>query len=35
MENIIALQLVKLQGKILGKIQREGLKNIGQTAEAF
>lgn len=33
MENIIAQQLVKMQGKILEKIQEEGLENIGQTAE--
>lgn len=35
MENIIAQQLVKMQGKILEKIQEEGLENIGQTAEAL
>ena len=35
MENIIAQQMVKMQGKILGKIQEEGLENIGQTAEAL
>ena len=33
MENIIARQLVKMQGKILGKIQEDGLGDIGQTAE--
>ena len=35
MENIIAQQMVKMQGKILGKIQEEGLEDIGQTAEAL
>ena len=35
MENIIAQQLVKMQEKILGKIQEDGLENIGQTAEAL
>ena len=35
MENIIAQQLVKMQGKILGKIRENGLQNIGQTAEAL
>ena len=33
MENIIAQQLVKMQGEILKKIQENGLENIGQTAE--
>ena len=35
MENIIAQQLVKMQGKILGKIRESGLQDIGQTAEAL
>ena len=35
MENIIAQQLVKMQGEILGKIRENGLQNIGQTAEAL
>ena len=35
MENIIAQQLVKMQGKILGKIRENGLRDIGQTAEAL
>lgn len=35
MENIIAQQLVKMQGKILGRIREEGLEDIGQTAEAL
>ena len=35
MENIIALQLVKMQGEILEKIQEEGLGNIGETVEAL
>ena len=35
MENIIAQQLVKMQGEILGKIQESGLQDIGQTAEAL
>ena len=35
MENIIAQQLVKMQGEILEKIQEEGLGNIGETAEAL
>ena len=35
MENIIAQQLVKMQGRILEKIQEEGLENIGQTAETL
>ena len=33
MENIIAQQLVKMQGEILGKIREDGLGNIGETAE--
>ncbi len=33
MENIIAQQMVKMQGAILGKIREEGLENIGETAE--
>ena len=33
MKNIIAQQLVKMQGEILKKIQENGLENIGQTAE--
>ena len=35
MENIIAQQLVKMQGAILGKIQEEGVKDIGKTAEGL
>ena len=35
MENIIAQQLVKMQGEILGKIRENGLQDIGQTAEAL
>ena len=35
MENIIAYQLVKMQGEILEKIQEDGLGNIGKTAEAL
>ena len=35
MENIIAQQLVKMQGAIWGKIQEEGLKDIGKTAEGL
>ena len=35
MENIIARQLVKMQGEILGKIRENGLQDIGQTAEAL
>ena len=35
MENIIAQQLVKMQGEILEKIQEDGLGNIGETAEAL
>ena len=35
MEKIIAQQLVKMQGKILGKIRENGLQDIGQTAEAL
>lgn len=35
MENIIAQQLVKMQGEILGKIGENGLRDIGQTAEAL
>ena len=35
MENIIAQQLVKMQGEILEKIQKDGLGNIGETAEAL
>ena len=35
MENIIAQQLVEMQGEILGKIRENGLQNIGQTAEAL
>ena len=35
MENIIAHQLVKMQGEILEKIQKDGLGNIGETAEAL
>ena len=34
MENIIAQQLVKMQGEILKKIQEDRLRNIGETAEA-
>ena len=33
MKNIIAQQLVKMQGEILEKIQEDGLQDIGQTAE--
>ena len=33
MENIIAQQLVKMQGEILRKIRENGLQDIGQTAE--
>ena len=33
MENIIAQQLVKMQGEILDKIREDGLGNIGETAE--
>ena len=33
MKNIIAQQLVKMQGEILDKIQEDGLGNIGETAE--
>lgn len=33
MENIIAQQLVKMQGEILKKIEENGLEDIGQTAE--
>ena len=35
MENIIAQQLVKMQGEILGRIRENGLQDIGQTAEAL
>ncbi len=35
MENIIAQQLVKMQGEILGKIREDGLGNIGGTAETL
>ena len=35
MENIIAQQLVKMQGEILEKIREDGLRDIGQTAEAL
>jgi hypothetical protein len=35
MENIIAQQLVKMQEEILDKIQKDGLGNIGETAEAL
>ena len=35
MENIIAQQLVKMQGEILGKIREDGLGDIGQTAEGL
>ena len=35
MENIITQQLVKMQGEILEKIQKDGLGNIGETAEAL
>ena len=35
MENIIAQQLVKMQGEILEKIQKDGLRNIGETAETL
>ena len=35
MENIIAQQLVKMQGEITRKIQEDGLENIGETAEAL
>ena len=35
MENIIAQQLVKMQGKILEKIRKDGLRNIGETAESL
>jgi hypothetical protein len=35
MENIIAQQLVKMQGKILEEIQEDGLGNIGETVEAL
>ena len=33
MENIIARQLVKMQGEILEKIREDGLEDIGKTAE--
>jgi hypothetical protein len=33
MENIIAQQLLKMQGEILRKIRENGLQDIGQTAE--
>ena len=33
MENIIAQQLVKMQGEIFDKIREDGLGNIGDTAE--
>ena len=33
MENIIARQLVKMQGEILDKIQGVGLQNISEIAE--
>ena len=35
MENIIAQQMVKMQGEILKKIRENGLQNIGQTAEVL
>ena len=35
MENIIAQQVVKMQEEILEKIQKDGLGNIGETAEAL
>jgi len=35
MKNIIAQQLVKMQGEILEKIQEKGLGNIGETAETL
>ena len=35
MKNIIAQQLVKMQGEILYKIQEGGLRNIGETAETL
>ena len=35
MKNIIAQQLVKMQGEILDKIQEGGLRNIGETAETL
>ena len=35
MEDIIAQQLVKMQGEILGKIREDGLGNIGETAEGL
>ena len=35
MENIIAQQLVKMQGEILEKIREDGLGNIGETAEGL
>ena len=35
MENIIAQQLVKMQGKILEEIRENGLQSIGETAEAL
>ena len=35
MENIIAQQLVKMQGEILRKIRENGLQDIGETTEAL
>ena len=35
MENIIAQQLVKMQGEILKRIRENGLQSIGETAEAL
>ena len=35
MENIIAQQLVKMQGEILDKIQEVGLQNISEIAEGL
>ena len=35
MKNIIAQQLVKMQGEILDKIREDGLGNIGETAEGL
>ena len=35
MKDIIAQQLVKMQGEILNKIHEKGLENIGETAEAL
>ena len=33
MESIITQQLMKMQGEILGKIRKNGLQDIGRTAE--